>query len=272
MSAETMSMPSPSQPEPLRAILLRKLFLLALSMIGVALVMAILLNQVHKAAYLLQVFASDLSLGLIAGFLARYLFRRHSAVLRFTSAYAVFILGLILLGFFSGWQAGLGPLKFGRTSVDWTGLGQLLLGVGTVILSLEAWQKPLVLVQPATEIMVQPAPVTVAPPAAERPHVRTGSRSRRTPSRRARRLARPKTGSAPEIVVEAPVKPRRKRSLSRKPKLQLSRVEEHRCPYCLELIEPKDPRGTVECKICHTLHHADCWAITGTCQVPHLNS
>jgi hypothetical protein len=72
--------------------------------------------------------------------------------------------------------------------------------------------------------------------------------------------------------VDAPVKPRRKRSLGRKPKLQLSRVEEHRCPYCLELIEPNDPRGTVECKICHTLHHADCWAITGTCQVPHLNS
>jgi hypothetical protein len=272
MSAETMSLPSPSQPEPLRAILLRKLFLLALSMLGVALIVAILLSQIPRAAYLLQVFASDLSLGLVAGFLARRLFRHHSAVLRFTSAYAVFILGLVLLGFFSGWQVGLGPLKFGRTSVDWTGLGQLLLGVGTVILSLEAWQKPLVQVQPATEIVVQPAPVAVAPRVAERPHVGTGSRSRRTPSRRTRRLARPKVESAPEIVVDAPAKPRRKRSPGRKPRLQLSRVEEHRCPYCLELIEPNDPRGTVECKICHTLHHADCWAITGTCQVPHLNS
>jgi hypothetical protein len=28
----------------------------------------------------------------------------------------------------------------------------------------------------------------------------------------------------------------------------------------------------VECKICHTLHHADCWAVTGACQIPHLNS
>jgi hypothetical protein len=272
MSAETMSMPSPSQPEPLRAVLLRKLFLLALSIVGVALILAILLNQVHKPSYLLQVFVSDLSMGLVAGFLARFLFRRHSALLRFTSAYAVFILGLMLLGFFSGWQVGLGPLKFGRTSVDWSGLGQLLLGVGTVILSLEAWLRPLVQVQPATEIVVQPAPVAALQPVAERPHVRTAPRSRRTPSRRPRRLARSKVQNVPEIVVEAPVKSKRKRSLHRKPKLQLSRVEEHRCPYCLELIEPNDPRGTVECKVCHTLHHADCWAITGTCQVPHLNS
>jgi len=27
----------------------------------------------------------------------------------------------------------------------------------------------------------------------------------------------------------------------------------------------------VECPICHTMHHKDCWDITGTCQVPHLN-
>jgi len=44
---------------------------------------------------------------------------------------------------------------------------------------------------------------------------------------------------------------------------------EHRCPYCLELVQKKDPRGIVECSICHTLHHADCWAVTGMCQVPH---
>jgi hypothetical protein len=28
----------------------------------------------------------------------------------------------------------------------------------------------------------------------------------------------------------------------------------------------------VECEICHTLHHADCWAITGACQVPHFTA
>jgi len=44
---------------------------------------------------------------------------------------------------------------------------------------------------------------------------------------------------------------------------------EHRCPFCLEVIERNDPRGVRICSICHTHHHADCWAVTGTCQVPH---
>jgi hypothetical protein len=44
---------------------------------------------------------------------------------------------------------------------------------------------------------------------------------------------------------------------------------EHRCPFCLEIVEKNDPRGVKICPICHTRHHADCWAVTGTCQVPH---
>lgn len=45
--------------------------------------------------------------------------------------------------------------------------------------------------------------------------------------------------------------------------------EEHRCPYCLELVDPQDPRGVKICPECRTYHHADCWAVTGACQVPH---
>lgn len=44
---------------------------------------------------------------------------------------------------------------------------------------------------------------------------------------------------------------------------------EHRCPFCLETVEKNGPRGVKICKICHTYHHADCWEVTGTCQVPH---
>jgi hypothetical protein len=41
------------------------------------------------------------------------------------------------------------------------------------------------------------------------------------------------------------------------------------CPYCLERVEPNDSRGSVTCPVCHTRHHADCWSVTGACQVPH---
>ena len=47
--------------------------------------------------------------------------------------------------------------------------------------------------------------------------------------------------------------------------------EEHRCPYCLEEVIKNDPRGLKICPICHTHHHADCWAVTGACQVPHYH-
>ncbi len=69
------------------------------------------------------------------------------------------------------------------------------------------------------------------------------------------------------------VRPSRLRKLfQRTPELQISTHEEHRCPFCLEDVKRNDPRGVKECSVCHTLHHGDCWDITGMCQVPHLNS
>ena len=70
--------------------------------------------------------------------------------------------------------------------------------------------------------------------------------------------------------------PRRRRAVAAPPPLPDSPVhlvgeEEHRCPYCLELVKKNDPRGITVCPICHTQHHADCWALTGVCQVPHYH-
>ncbi len=76
----------------------------------------------------------------------------------------------------------------------------------------------------------------------------------------------------PAVQVQVKRKPRR---LPSRPNTQtnvhLIGKEEHRCPYCLEVVTTKDPRGVKICPICHTHHHADCWAVTGTCQVPHFH-
>lgn len=56
---------------------------------------------------------------------------------------------------------------------------------------------------------------------------------------------------------------------SNKSIIRLTGAEEHRCPYCLEIVQENDARGVQVCPICGTFHHADCWAITGVCQVPH---
>lgn len=63
----------------------------------------------------------------------------------------------------------------------------------------------------------------------------------------------------------------RRRGFRKRTRIRMAAQVEHRCPYCLEIVEPRDPRGAVECSTCHAFHHADCWAVTGTCQVPHHN-
>ena len=57
-----------------------------------------------------------------------------------------------------------------------------------------------------------------------------------------------------------------------KPKISLVGMEEHRCPFCLEEVDPQDPAGVMICPVCHSYHHKSCWDITGTCQVPHSQS
>jgi len=52
--------------------------------------------------------------------------------------------------------------------------------------------------------------------------------------------------------------------------IRISTLGEDRCPYCLDLVDPRDRRGVKLCPVCHTPHHADCWSITGMCQMPHL--
>jgi len=91
------------------------------------------------------------------------------------------------------------------------------------------------------------------------------------PRTRSNGSSRPPVTTDAKIAQEPVVRPKRRRS-RRKPKIQFAVVEEHRCPYCLDVVTHTDPRGVKECEVCHTLHHADCWAITGVCQVPHLNT
>ncbi len=245
---------APPPLEPAHIVLVRKVILLCLLMIVAALGLVLLLRHIHIYSLILPHILSDAAMGMIAGFSARWVLRKQTVFLRIASILAFLVGGLELLGWFTGWQIGFGPLKFGLPSVDWSSLGQLLLAAGVSLLTLYAWTQP-------TPAPIQPAP---APKSIKRP-----PRPRPELQKR-RRPARSKSKTAPAAHPEPVVELKDKINTQHKPQLQLSDEEEHRCPYCLELIEADDPRGTVECKICHTLHHADCWAITGACQVPHF--
>ena len=188
---------------------------------------------------------------------------------------------------------GLGTrVLFVFSEMDWADFVHLAISLGITALSLQAW-RPTTAPPVAEAVELAPLPVLPPPPATPsrrsrrstsasngRARVRRAevSSGQLTPSPapqprvRANNGARSTSGTRVKKMKEPTVRPKKKRLSHRKPKIQFALVEEHRCPYCLDAVTHNDARGVKECEVCHTLHHADCWAITGVCQVPHLNT
>ena len=94
------------------------------------------------------------------------------------------------------------------------------------------------------------------------PKAKTATRSTYAPKRgKAARTAQTKSEKLLGIAH-----PRKKKSTKN---IRLDSQMVHNCPYCLEAVERHDRRGVKICPICKTYHHADCWGITGACQIPH---
>lgn len=115
-----------------------------------------------------------------------------------------------------------------------------------------------------------PQPVRQRPASAARrrtrqsaPRVNGSTPAQETPARRIEISPR---------AVSIPKKARKKGRLFGRKNVQLGKTITSVCPYCLEEVTRNDPRGRVVCEICGTPHHADCWAITGKCEVPHLQT
>lgn len=272
--------------------LLRKVILLFLLVAAFALGLTTLFREKHDYPILYQKAYADISMALVAGFGSRFIIRNQPNFVRGLAAVAAYITGLYLLGYMSDWKYGIGPLVFWPKEVDWDGLAQLGIGVFLCLLIFRSWRRAEARIsnrgaRPSRAVPVNrsehspdhslpdsPTPYTwpsfgrssdrrVSVPSSSRAAVSSHTAVRSRP--RVTRMKQP-------LVVRKPAKSRRKGLFGSKPSIQLAVVEEHRCPYCLEIVNRKDPRGTVECDVCHTLHHKDCWEITGTCQVPHLNT
>ncbi len=81
----------------------------------------------------------------------------------------------------------------------------------------------------------------------------------------------PKINTSKKPKIGAQSKTRKKSFYSQRSSIKLVGAEEHRCPYCLEIVDAKEDE-VIECPVCHTIHHKSCWEITGTCQVPHIHT
>ncbi len=230
--------------------------------------------------------ASVAGIGLISGFFTRILLPERGAFLRWIVSLTGLLAGLLVFGGMTGWQYGIGPLYFSRITTDWLGLGLIILGSVSSLIADRAYRKSTRMTSAvnrssASELQsgtrhssavvrsTNTQPRRTTPETRDTPWRISGQKRKNTVVKAKKLPAKKKkpavarmnrTRSAPTAI--------KKRSAK---KIVIAPVEEHRCPYCLEPVKRNDPRGVVECSICHTLHHADCWAITGTCQVPHYN-
>lgn len=295
---------------------MRKLAILLLLVVNAVLGIVLWFQVNRELPLLLSTFFADATVGMVAGFSSRFVFRKWNRVAQHLMALFSAVLGMILLGNLTKSALGIGPLSLDRqavsqirglnfdntltsqlralkidplTFIDFSGMeasdaahlaGCLIL----TVMSLMAWRRParqVVDVEPLghAQIEVEPrgAGVSLAPEGSNGSgsHVHQPVTWFRSPAPsgtpRPRIRSRGRNRSAVKSEAKSAKSARRSRT-RRKPKIQLAVVEEHRCPYCLDPVSRNDARGVRECEVCHTLHHGDCWAITGFCQVPHLNT
>jgi ribosomal protein L37AE/L43A len=206
------------------------------------------------AAWLFAV-ASAAGAGIVLGILSRLFFRQFSFPLRLASAIAATLLSLLVMGWLTRGLIGADPTLPVERRPDWGGLILLSIGSSASVLALVAWRKrsPSVAVSPAPvgEVLQEPSP-SGAPEKI----------NQRVPPAKAAGPARNRFGGVRRFFQRA----------RRDAEIHLTGAEKYKCPYCLQPIEARDPRGIVVCPICHTRHHKDCWDVTGMCQVPHYHA
>ncbi len=247
----------------------------ALGRIIVALIQTILVSLALLLVFILprnieiQVlkYTVILLVGLTAGFSSRRFLKGHSLFLKIITAALAVVLSLMIQYSLSKGFIGVQPfLRRGRFP-DWDSLIQLgtaAAGSLLVILAFRSRQRTLDSQITQQETVVRPKEESRAKRGRSKTQVSRLELKENTAS------LPPKLSLAPPAKINGPAsKKKKKKGKSRE--IHLIGEEEHTCPYCLERVEKGDPRGVKVCPICKTWHHADCWGITGACQIPHMH-
>ncbi|MEN8173590.1 MAG: hypothetical protein ABFS03_12020 [Chloroflexota bacterium] len=227
-------------------------------------------------------------LGIVSALSARVLLRRNTHALRLFSTLTALMLGLITIGMITKGAVGINLISSQISSPNWTSLFQVFWSSLAAWLTLNAWRKPIRIKESPS---AAPKKIKARKPKRSRSSIRRSQirmpRFRMPFSLPSKNGTGKKPGNSPLSVKRRPIykrksgpqvrlnKPTVKRSskmfrLRRRPEpVKLVGVVEHNCPFCLEPVQKKDPRGLKICSVCKTWHHADCWDMTGECQIPH---
>ena len=269
----------------------QKLVVAFLFVIVIASFMALFETYQKNISFFWMTVLAVLSIGLASGTISRMAFYQWPGFTRFFVVLLILPFGLFVLGFLTSWQIGIGPLNpWVRGIIPQDELFQLGGAFLVALISLEAWWNPRsnedhyrVRASPKRRKKQTPraaASIPTVEPRSSQTHTQENviflpQRNSRPKILKADRVRSRPNAAVDKVIFKHAAQPtlsRRKRANNRRPMLQISTFEEHRCPFCLEEVKRNDPRGIKECEVCHSMHHADCWAITGMCQVPHLNS
>jgi hypothetical protein len=184
--------------------------------------------------------------GLLTGLMARFTLRGWSEGLKTAVTLLTLLLWLVVAEATYATWVGLRPLEYLAGGDNWVEVGQLAVGCLGAIAGGVGRRRVDTIRTDAVEVG----------PAAQR---------RRRIFGWPRRVI-----SLPRLRWPA-LTFRRPRPAKNNSQVKVTGNAQDRCPYCLDVVEKKDPRGVVVCEICGTPHHADCWeAGGGKCQVPHL--
>lgn len=241
--------------------------------IAISLCFAIIyiINRSIQPAVLVSTSAAGL--GLVTGFFSRWSLLKRGHLVRWLVAVVGLCAGLVFLGWLSAGLLGIDLFSRTRDLPDWHGLSQILLGVVSSWLAIRAWSgRSITHWGPLNRVRLALLNLRSSIHTRLRPRTVVDASSASMPSAAMQISPRPQdhrsTTRSPQRHREAKVRVRQKARRARW-SIKLSEAVEHSCPFCLGTVDPNDVRGFKECPICHTLHHADCWAVTGTCQVPH---
>jgi len=235
-------------------------------------------------------YSAVLVLGLLAGFAARRILSTYTWTLKLLSALTSTALAMAVLYALSRGFLGINFSFRSNNHPDWPGLIQLALAAFGSILVVTAFRT-------GSVKKAQTAPAPKSKKGARKTKSRSGRQpfkfsfpslkktkqksSRKTgakkaPSTRAIQKSSKKDTSLQKVSAPKAPKPRIKKPTGGKKTRKRVKKEiilvgdiEHSCPYCLDPVEKNDSRGVKICPICKTHHHADCWGITGACQIPH---
>ena len=246
-----------------------------------------------------------LLVGLLAGFSARRFLSTHTRILQLLAALISTALSLASLYILSAGFLGINLFYRSTSRPDWQGLIQYGLAALGSLLVINAFRKrsaPEEITEVPRPQIANPQPRSqiknwlpkftlpsrkksdskvskIAPAKKER--ISAGkSTAKKSSNTLAIQKTTPKKIAKPaapkKLAIAAPSaqktkKAARKAKKNGKPEIKFVGKEEHTCPYCLDPVEDHDSRGVKICSICKTRHHADCWGITGACQIPHSN-